>query len=226
MSAVFLRKKQWWYIALSQLLAGFIGACMCYAVMVNYASLVWIGKSFYFLVSQNMHLEASCHTTRLDGGAGYLLDYEGVSYVAWSVYFNEVDGLTVQSGLASATHLLKLDVSYLSFKTRADKKKKTVALGALNSFYGCIDVLSQGIEMLDQGLTQQACARLLSLLSRTYTYMRETYRESYPQLSKACDGLQTALANMLTRTIYGKDLRYLLCSACDAYIRLTSVFTL
>ena len=211
---------------LSQILAGFIGLCMCFAVMVSYATPIWLGKSFYFLVSENENIEVSTHETRLDGGAGYLLDYEGESYVAWSVYFQEETGLSVQAGLTETSKLLKVDVSYLYFKNRTDKKKKKVVEGALNSLYGCIDVLSQGLTRLDQGMTQEACKRILRLLYKEIAYMREIYRESYPEFSKVCAGMQTSLSDILTETIYGKDLRYLLCGACDAYIRLASVFSL
>ena len=226
MSAVFLRKKQWWYIALSQILAGILGSCMCYAVMLNYANAVWLGKSFYFLVSEDTHIDASSHETRLDGGAGYLLEYEGDTYVAWSVYFNEADGIAVQAGLIEPSKLVKMDVSYLYFKKRADKKNRKMIEGALNSFYGCIDVLSQGLSMLDQGLTQQACKRLLTFLSKEYAYMGEAYRESYPSFSRTCETMKTRLSDILNKPIYGRDLRYILCGACDAYIRLASVFSL
>ena len=218
--------KSWFTIVLSQLLAGFIGVCMCYAVMINYAAATWIGKSFYFLVSENTHLEVSIHETRLDGGAGYLFDFGGEEYVAWSVYFKEEDGIAVQAGISERTRLLKVDISHLYFKTRLDKLRRNEIEGALNSFYGCIDVLAQGLAKLDQGLTQEACKRVLSLLNKEYAYMGEIYRESYPQFSEVCASMHSALTELLTKTIYGKDLRYLLCGACDAYIRLATAFTL
>ena len=226
MSADFFRKKQWWYIALSQLLAGFVGVCMCYAVILNYVAPVWVGKNFYFLVAEDSHIEASTHEARLDGGAGYLLTYDGDSYVAWSVYFEETAAVSVQSGLNSQSKLLHIDVSYLQFKNRKDKKNKKVIEGALGSLYGCIDVLSQGLAKLDQGVTQEACKRILTVLNKEVSYMSEAYRESYPQFSEVCVTIKATLSDILTKTIYGKDLRYILCWACDAYIRLASVFSL
>ena len=194
--------------------------------MLQYTSLVWVGKSFYFLVSNDTHIDVSTHETRLDGGAGYLLEYEGTSYVAWSVYFNEADGVAIQTGLNESSKLLKLDVSCLCFKTRLEKKMQKEIQGALNSFYGCIDVLSQGVAKLDQGMTQEACKRVLEALYKEYSYLKKVYAENYPQFAKVCDGMQTALSNLFTKPIYGKDLRYLLCGACDAYIRLASIFAL
>ncbi len=226
MTADFFRKKRWIYTIGSQLLAGIIVICMSYAVMVNYAASIWVGKSFYFLVSTNPHLEASTHEIRVDGGAGYLLDYGGDEYVAWSVYFKEIDGAAVQAGIAEPTQLLKVNVSYLYFKTRADKKRKNIIQGALNSFYGCIDVLSQGIARLEQGLTQDACARILSNLQKQFDYLRKTYQGHYSDFSDVCATMQTMLSETLSKTIYCKDLRYILCSACDAYIRLSSAFSL
>ena len=226
MAADFFKKKRWFSVACSQLLAGFITVCMMLALAVNYATPVWVGKSFYFLVSENTHVDVATHETRLDGGAGYLLDYEGNSYVAWSVYFKETDGTAVQVGISEPTKLVKADVACLYFKTRGQKKKKNLVKGALDSFYGCIDVLSQGIAKLDKGLTQQACKRILSLLQKEFSYMEKTYRKSYPQFSNVCADIQASLGGILEQTVYGKDLRHLLCGACDAYIRLASAFSL
>ena len=201
-------------------------ALISIALALNYATSVWVGKSFYFVVSENTHVDVTTHETRLDGGAGYLFDYEGNAYVVWSVYFKEADGMAVQVGISEPTMLIKADVSCLHFKTREQKRKKNLFKGALDSFYGCIDVLSQGIAKLDNGLTQQACKRILSLLQKEFLYMATTYRESYPQFSNVCADIQTSIEALLKETVYNKDLRYLLCSACDAYIRLSSAFSL
>ena len=226
MTADFFDKKRWLYIVLSQCLAVFIGACMCYAVKIKYATPVWVGKSFYFLVSQDTHIDASTHEIRLDGGAGYLLDYDGRSYVTWSVYLQQADGMAVQAGLNETTQLLKVDVSYLYFKTREEKRRKKDVQGALNSFYGCISVLSQTIEKLEKGLTQNACGGILSNLEKHFSYLHKTYREGYLEFSDTCASIQSMLADVRSKIIYGKDLRYILCGACDAYIRLASKFFL
>ena len=68
--------------------------------------------------------------------------------------------------------------------------------------------------------------KILRLLYKEVSYMRTVYQENYPELSKVCTGMQTSLSDVLAKTIYGKDLRYILCGACDAYIRLASVFSL
>ena len=177
MATDFFKRKRWFYVACSQLSAGFIIVCMVLALTANYTTPVWVGRSFYFLVSENAHIDVTTHETRLDGGAGYLLDYEGDSYVAWSVYLKKSDGEAVQVGISEPTKLVEADVTYLYFKTRAEKRKKNLFKGALDSFYGCIDVLSQGIVRLDKGLTQQACKRILSLLQKEFTYMEKKYRE-------------------------------------------------
>ena len=226
MTADFFRRKRWIYTICSQLLAGVIVVCMCYAVMVHYAASIWVGKSFYFLVSTNSHIEASTHEIRVDGGAGYLFEYEGCEYAAWSVYFKETDGATVQAGIVEPTQLLKVNISHLYLKTRADKKRKNIIQGALNSFYGRIDVLSQGIARLEQGLTQDACARILNNLQKQFGYLHKTYQEQYSDFSEVCATMQTMLSETLGKTIYCKDLRYILCSACDAYIRLSGAFSL
>ena len=153
-------------------------------------------------------------------------EYDGNKYVAWSVYFKETDGAAVQAGIVEPTQLLKVNISHLYLKTRADKKRKNIIQGALNSFYGCIDVLSQGIARLEQGLTQDACARILNNLQKQFGYLRKTYQEQYSDFSEVCATMQTMLSETLGKTIYCKDLRYILCSACDAYIRLSGAFSL
>ena len=224
--ADFFMKKRWLYIGISQLFASFVLLCLLQAVYLTRASEVWLGKSFYFLVSQNEHIEVSTHETRLNGGAGYLLDYEGKEYVVLAVYLNETDGQTVQASLVDKTELLQINVDRLYFKGKEKKKKRTVYEGALNSLYGCLEVLSQGISRLDRGMTQEACRRILSTLSKQFSYMASAYKESYPHFSNVCAVIQAKLEELMGETVYGKDLRYLLCDACTAYIRLTMQFAL
>lgn len=226
MTADFFTKKRWFYVVSYALLLVFMGVCMCYTTMLKRALPVWVGKSFYFLVSENTHIDVGAYETRLDGGAGYLLHFEGKDYVVLSVYFNETDGMAVQVGISEPTKLLQWNIPYLYLKTRTEKRKKEVIQGALNSFYGCIDILSQGIAKLEQGLTQQSCRRILTLLNKKYTYMQEVYKERYPPFSKVCANIQTEIEKLLSTTIYCKDLRYILCKACDAYIGLATFFSL
>ena len=226
MSAVFFSKRRWLYIACNQLLAVFFIIYGLYAVMIKHASSVWVGKSFYFILSEDVHIEVGAYESRLDGGAGYLLKYEGEEYIAWSVYLKEEDGITVQANIDTPTKLVKWEVTHLYFKTLGEKKRKRVIKGALNNLYGCIDILSQGIARLDQGSTQVTIREILTTLQRQVAYLGKTYQDAYPQFSKVCAGLQTSLEGLMDTTIYGKDLRYLLCGMCDAYIRLASVYTL
>ena len=226
MTADFFTKKRWFYVVAYAMLLVFISTCMYHTLMLKRAISVWVGKSFYFLISENTHIDVGVYETRLDGGAGYLLHFDGKDYVAWSVYFNEADGEAVQVGLSEPTQLLRKNISYLYLKTRADKKNKEIIQGALNSFYGCIDILAQGIAKLEQGLTQQSCKRILTLLNKKYAYMQKVYQETYPQFSKICANLYLQLDDILSKPIYCKDLRHVLCEACDSYIYLASFFSL
>lgn len=226
MSAVFFCKRRWLYIACCQLLAGVVVLCGFYALTFKYASVVWVGKSFYFVVSEDSHIEVGAYESRLDGGAGYLLEYEGSEYVAWSVYLKEETGIAVQANIDTATKLIKKEVSHLYFKSFEDKKRKRIVQSALNNFYGCIDILSQVLSRLDQGLTQGAVNGLLTTLQKQISYLGKNYQDAYPQFSKVCADVQASLEEIMNKAIYGKDLRYLLCGMCDAYIHLASIYTL
>ncbi len=226
MSAVFFSKRRWFYIACCQLLAGFFIICTCYAVVIRRASVVWVGKSFYFLISEEAHIEVGAYESRLDGGAGYLLEYEGHEYIAWSVYLKEEDGATVQANIGEPTKLIKRDVSHLYFKTLSDKKRKRTIQSALSTLYGCIDVLSQTISRLDQGFTQEDIRHILATLQKQVSYLGKSNQDSYPQFFRVCAGVQTSLEEIMNNTIYSRDLRYLLCGICDAYIRLAAKYAL
>lgn len=225
MTTNFFTKKRWLYIGLSQLLACFVLICLLYSVYLNQVSTVWVGKSFYFLVSENEHVEVATHEAHLDGGAGYLLEHDGKEYIAWAVYLNDADGKAVQTTVEEKTQILKKNVEYLCFKGKK-KKEKSVYQGALNTLYGCIEVLSQGISRLDHGGTQQACKRILSVLERQFSYLATTYQNSYPAFSNVCANVHKQLQNILNDTVYGKDLRYVLCGVSEEYIRLSADFSI
>ena len=60
---------------------------------------IHINKEFYFLVSTSTHIQASTHYVEWNGGAGYLLENSGRTYVVYSVYTKKEDGLAVQTAL-------------------------------------------------------------------------------------------------------------------------------
>lgn len=196
-----------------------------YTAKLAYATEVWVGKTFYFLISSKSDSEAAVHTMRLDGGAGYLLTDGDHTYIAYSVYLNDDALQAIQAGLTEETKIVKKSVRYVSFKGK-DKKKAGIYCGALNNLYNGIDVLSQCIAKLESGGTQQACKRLLGILERQFGYMATVYQGQYPTFSNVCAGLQKKLQTLTEDTVFCKDLRYMLCETCEAYLRLAEHFSI
>lgn len=204
----------------------FTVAVLCsYAYSLTHAQFVRVNKSFYFLVSTDTHIESTTHMIRLDGGAGYLLMEDDTCYTAYSVYLNGDIGLSAQEGLQEETMLVEKNVGYLIFKGK-NKLASNLYQGALNALYGCIDVLSQSIDLLENGGIQQTCKRILTVLERQFAYMASEYQASYPAFSSVCKGLQVELSKLAEKIVLCKDLRYVLCAACDGYIQLTKEFSL
>lgn len=229
MSTDLFNKKRWAYIGLSQIFALFTFIFLIYAAFLSRAESVWLGKSFYFLVSQTEHIEVATYDARLNGGAGYLLEYNGRDYVALAVYLNEEDGNTVQAAMmknGENTGLIQVNVNRLYFKGCEEKKHAPLYQGALDCLYGCMEVLGVEIERLDDGATQQSSVRTLGLLLRQLKYLAAEYQTSYTACATVCNEAEECLRGILENTIYTKDLRYLLCNLSSEYIRLASAFAL
>lgn len=206
------------------LLAG-IFSFSYYAYYIARAEFVWVGKRFYFLVSSDSHVEAATHITRLEGGAGYLLaDGEG-EYTAYSVYLSDDIAHAVQTNMQETAQLVEKQVDYLVFKGR-NKRLAAFYSGALSGLYGCIDVLSQSISKLEGGMLQQTCKRLLTILEKQFGYMANAYQNEYPIFSQTCKTLRENLGKIISDVVFCRDLRYLLCMACDTYVQLSSEFVL
>ena len=214
-----------WSILFTAVLLGCIISISCYAYYVYCAEFLWVGKSFYFLVSYNPHVEVAVHTARLEGGAGYLLFDGREEYTVYSVYLRDDIARTVQAGMQDEAMLVEKDVEYLVFKGR-DKRFTEFYHGALNGLYGCIEVLSKSITMLENGAVQQTCKRILTILEKQFAYMATTYKEDYPTFAQVCETVREGLNKILLDVVYCKDLRYVLCMACDGYLQLSSKFSL
>lgn len=226
MQTDFFIKKRWIYLGISQLLAAFVLITFVYAAFLSRAETVWVGKSFYFLVSNTEHVEAGAYDVRLDGGAGYLLDYDGREYVVLAVYLNGEDGRAVRAANDKNTALLQINVDRLFFKDCAEKKKAPLYQGALECLYGCMEVLGLEIDRLDDGATQQSSMQTLGILLKQLRYLALEYQESFAPCAKVCASAGESLDALLKDTIYAKDLRYLLCELSTGYMRLASTFSL
>ena len=227
MQTVFFIKKGWGRLIISQVLSIFVFIILLYAAFLNQSESVWIGKTFYFLVSQTEHIEAGAYDVQLQSGAGSLLEYSGREYVVWAVYLDGEDGRMVQAAIAANGEnisLLQMDAEKLYFKSYREKKNASLYQGALNCLYGCMEVLGLEIERLDNGATQQSSKRTLSLLLKQLLYLPLEYETEFVEYANICKDMAESLNEVLLNTIYTKDLRYLMCDMAIKYLQLTSKF--
>jgi len=183
-----------------------------------------LNKKFYFLVSSSTHIEASTHFVEWSGGAGYLLENAGNAQVVFSVYLKEEDGVIVQSALTEETELLTLCVDSIYLYKKSDKKKAKQTEGAFQTLYNCCEVLEKIIGRVARGGTQESGKRLLEVLQAQLSFLRKEYAEIFPKYAEVCKKGEESISRLLQKTIYLKDLRYMLCELCVAYVQLASSF--
>lgn len=228
MSADFFNKKRIKRIACVLALAFTFGAVV-WSVRVMQTKSVEIGRNYYFLVSEDTHVEAGAEFARLDGGAGYLLRYGQRDYVALSVYLNEQDGKRVQKTLAEAgerTKMIKTGVQTLYFQTKKEKKNAPIYIGAFDCLQGCMTVLEECVSRLEKGLSQEKCKRILSDLKKQFSFLSKDYGVEYAAFGSLCNDTAKRLEELLNDTVYAKDLRYLLCELAEKSVALASAFSL
>ena len=185
-----------------------------------------LSKTFYFLVADDMHVEASTHETLLQGGAGYLLDLDGEECVAYQVYFSPEQAERVQSGLTSPSKVLAISTKKVYFNTKREKELASVVKDAFSCLDDYIELLNGEITRLDKGATQQSCKHILTILARQCAYAANEYERILPSFSRVLRNLQEHLNRCIEGTVYSKDLRYALCEACFGYIRLSQEYAL
>lgn len=221
------------YKKITALLAGALGlmvtlTTLVYAFYLSNAQMGGYCGKVYFLVSEDANVQAGAHFAQWEGGAGYLFTYNGTDYVAISAYFEESDGVSVQASLLAdgkETRLLTLGGNRLYFKTCAQKKNANVYVGALQAFYGCLQVFGRGVALLEQS-TQERAKEYYSSLEKQFLYLGKKYEAGYPDFAKICKEGAHALHEMSSQTLYVKDLRYLLCELSEKYASLAANFSL
>ncbi len=173
-------------------------------------------KTFYFLVSTEMNVEVGVEFSKFDGGAGYLLEYGGQEYVAWSVYDQEADGKNIQKSLEEMkknTLLIKVGGDLLYENDVRNLK----GMRLLESY---ISFLNQCISRLEKGMTQECCKRTLKILEKQLGYAQKI-----DDISKECSvvfrQVEKSLMELTEKPVYAKDLRYILCQFVDSYVQLT-----
>ncbi len=227
MLTFFLRKKGVCYTTwgLSVL---FTVSVMLYSVMLSQTRIVDVRTAFYFLVAEETHVEAGAEFVKLEGGAGYLLTYDGKDYAVFSVYLKEEDGLAVQAALSEsgrAAQLLPIFIDCLFFKG-ADRKKENIYLSALNCLKEYAQVFAACASYLEKGIPQERIKRILIPAQQQLLTLSKSYKKKFGAFSKLCKRLSGQLAVYNSDILYARDLRYLLCSTSVGYLELCKRFAL
>ena len=200
-----------------------------YTAILTQTKAVDVNLCFYFLVTEDMRVDASAVFIKLEGGAGYLLRDEGKEYVVLSVYLEENDGRMVREALArqgKSTQIISVGIKTIYLKLAKDKEKSNVYMGAFQCLRGYAKALAEIILYLDSGGTQEACKRVLQPLIRQMLFLSEEYMEGYPAFSRVCRTTANSLAEIYNGTIYVRDLRYLLCELAEKSVSLALRFSL
>lgn len=202
---------------------------MVYAKNLSTVETVALNTDFYYLVSKETRVEVGAELIKLEGGAGYLLQENGVACVALNVYLRENDAKSVLNSIKSSEKSLsvkKRAAQKLYLKTQTDKKNACIYKGAFDSLYGCMQVLENCAFRLEKGMTQESCKRILKKVKGQLEYLSEEYKNTFPDFSTLCENNVKVLETMLTDIVFLKDLRYALCAMAGNYVDLTERFKL
>ncbi len=229
MTTDFFRKNGYLRSLVGAVAVLFTFATLLYAYALTGVKTVGVYKYFHFLVSSSTHIEASTHQVALDGGAGYALLYGEREYVAYNVYMREIDGeraLEAVSLQGEEVEILTFGVENLYLKTGKAKKNAQTLLDGMGLLYAYIHLLSEEIARLDEGATQESCKRVLRELSQQLCYVGKGYEEFFPELSSVCGAFAKGLEERTVGVVFARDLRYLLCESCVAYVRFGEKYAL
>jgi len=207
----------------------FILNTLFYAFSLYRVKVYDVSKTFYFLAVGEVHIQASTAEIQYDGGAGYLLEDNDKEYIALAVYLQGDEIQAVQSAIANDyknARILEFHSGKLYMKGRKEKQYATRIVGALESLYGNIQILSLEISRLANGATQSSSKRILSSVERNLRYLSAENAEIFPEYSLVCSRASNALTEYMKEIIYVQDLRFLLCETCASYIRLCEEFAL
>lgn len=210
-------------------LFAFILSTLSYGYLLQSATRVYLQSAFYYLALDTSHVEVGAYDVYNDGGAGYLLVDGERERVAYSVYLSQTEAEKVLKALSSQGKqvvLVEKNAPTLCFLTHAEKVFSQVAVGALNSYFGCIQILSQEISRLDKGATQQSSKKVLQTLYRALDYLAAHYKTKYSTFSTQCTASAEEVGRILKGIVYTNDLRFLLCEWVERYLFLASEFSL
>lgn len=222
MSTVFIKKSvKIIAFALSLLVIAF--ACL-YAKLIHEAVQVTTEKKFYYVVADDLHLQASTQETLLKGGAGYLLETKTGDYAAYQVYFSKTNAENVCKNLNAPSKIVAVTVKNGYLKT--EKEKARQVKNAFSCLDDCIEVLNGEIVRLENGATQESSRRVLESLTRQCNYLSKAYSALLPEHAKLMKTMEEGLTASTEGIIYTKNLRYILCQTCFEYARLSEEYAL
>ena len=205
----------------------FVLYCVGYAFLLTGAKQVAFEMNSYFLVKQGVEVEAGAEFTRWEGGAGYLIEQDGTQYATINVFFDKVGAESVRNRLSENGQdcsIVSQEIHKLYFKGN-EKENSEKYVGALKLLKSYILLLNDCITRLEDGLTQEACKRVLKTLAAQYEYTSEVYVE-YSGFNEVCKQSAEELQSICRGTVYLKDLRYLLCYQTDNFLKLCSAFSI
>ena len=177
--------------------------------------------SFYFIVSEELNIEASTELIKFGGGAGYLIQKGAREYVALNVYLDKIEAENVCERLTSAGNKVEILVFEKSITSMAGMAKNTQKYyaGGLSSLKSCISVLSQTINLLDKGLSQERACAILQDLARQLSYLANEYTQ-YEKFSLACNNFSRRIRLECQEVLYAAKLRFILCDCAVGYLQL------
>lgn len=226
MTTFFLRKKLISIISIIFSLI-FVMLSLVYAGFMTQVKVLEFQTTFYFLVSETLSVEASTEFIKLEGGAGYLLEYGGREYIILSVYTNEEEGESVCSALSTMgrqVKLLPISIYRLYFKGK-QKQSVSMYVSALKSIKEYIFILHQCIILLDNGATQEGIKRILTPVQKHFARQSCLFQDKYTEYANLCDCVGEEL-QQINQTVFARDLRYLTCGMVDGFFKLCKQFEL
>lgn len=227
MSAVFSFKKAVNYTVGTLLLCFNVG-CLLFSLQLLKAKRVDVANTFYFLVSNSTHIQASTHETEIIGGAGYLLETQEREYATFSVYLSEKKAERARTALSErnvSAETLPVSVGEIWLKTKQEKKNAKVYRSAFELLDNFLQVLDGQIVRLTVGGTQESVKGVLEILKKQFVYTEKEYEKIFPEFSKLCRHTVKSLEEKLDGIVYAKDLRYLLCELCVGYAQMAGNFS-
>ncbi len=228
MSANFFKKRTI-AVALFATATLFTFSCVFYSWSFYQVDVYNVSKSFYFLVVDEVHIQASTAEIQYDGGAGFLLDYDDKEYLALSVYMKNSEAEQAKLAIVNkytGAKIIQLNSGNLHMKNRTQKNQANKIIGALESTYGNMQVLNGEIARLANGATQSSSKRILLHIADNLHYLEQENRDIFPALSTVCAQTLQNLEEYTKDIVYAKNLRFLLCEWSVAYMQLSEEYSL